>query len=91
MDLRKNPEAGETVEGTGGFHKYRFAPPSWNTGKSGSTRVLHLPLFAGRLIVLGVVYGKNEVATISKDGKKALRNVAEMYAAELKRHFPKPK
>ena len=38
-------QAGSIVAGTGGI-KIRFAPPSWNTGKSRATRVYYL-VFGG--------------------------------------------
>ena len=39
--IAADPDAGDVMRGTGGVRKLRFAPPSWNTGKSGAARVCY--------------------------------------------------
>lgn len=84
-ELIRNPEAGDSVEGAGGFRKLRFAPPSMSVGKSGATRVLYLLIPRLRTIVLGIIYTKKEIGTITKSGKNELKAVAIATENELER------
>jgi hypothetical protein len=58
--------------------KIRFAPPSWNRGKSGSARVCYACFHRATRIYLLAAYGKNEKGNISAQEKAA-------YAAWMRR------
>ncbi len=66
-----NPKAGKPIRGTNGLRKLRFAPPRWKTGKSGAVRVLYVVFDELRIVVLALVYGKNEVDDISESVKNS--------------------
>jgi hypothetical protein len=85
--LIADPNRGTVVQATGGFRKVRFAPPGSAQGKSGSLRVIYLPLPALRVIVLGLVYAKNESATLNAADKADLRRIAVAYEAALRKIF----
>ncbi len=65
-----NPEAGQVMAGTGGLRKIRFAPPSWNTGKSGATRVCYALFSQIETVYLITLFAKNEKPNLS-DAEKA--------------------
>ena len=68
--IMERPDAGKVIPGTGGMRKIRFAPPSWNRGKSGSTRVCYACFVKGTLIYLMAAFGKNEKENLSPTDKK---------------------
>ena len=68
--IGQRPEAGKLIPGTGGVRKIRFAPPSWNRGKSGSVRVCYACFFAGKAIFLLTAYGKNRKDNLDAVEKK---------------------
>ena len=79
-----DPKAGKVVQGTHGLRKLRFAPPDWNRGKSGSTRVIYVYFEGLGVALLSLVYGKNEADDISDAGKKILNAYIVGIEAELK-------
>lgn len=40
-ELKKNPEAGDVIQGTGGLRKLRFGDPRRGKGKRGGLRVIY--------------------------------------------------
>ena len=68
-ELGQNPEAGDALQGTGGFRKIRMALPG--RGKSGGARVIYYYLASRERIVLFYLFTKNEAANISKEGAKS--------------------
>ena len=76
--LAKDPEAGDLLQGTGGFRKVRMALPG--RGKSGGARVIYLYLPVRGRIVFFLVFTKNQSPNVSAAGKAVLRKAA----AELK-------
>jgi hypothetical protein len=69
----ESPDAGVVMAGTGGVRKIRFAPPSWNTGKSGATRVCYALFAAFDTVYLLTMFGKNRQANLTADEKKNVR------------------
>lgn len=66
-----NPESGAVMVGTGGLRKIRFAPPSWNRGKSGATRVCYAFFSRIDTVYLIDIFAKSEKPNLS-DADKAL-------------------
>lgn len=63
--IGENPELGSLIAGSGGLRKIRFAPPSWNTGKSGATRVCYAWYTRSKHIYTVAAYPKNETENLS--------------------------
>ena len=78
--LMKNPEAGEVIEGTGGLRKVRFADARRGKGKRGGLRVIYYWWGTGMQFWLYTLYGKDEMADLTPQQRKALR---AMLKAEL--------
>lgn len=73
------------IPGTGGVRKMRFAPPSWNRGKSGATRVCYVCFTAFDVILLVLMYAKNEQANLTPRQRDACKLLISEIAAELER------
>ena len=74
--LINDPEAGDTISGTGGFRKIRWSRPG--TGKRGGVRVIYYNVMIKGRIYLALIYPKNEQDELSQEQKKMLRQVAEL-------------
>lgn len=74
--LINDPEAGDTISGTGGFRKIRWSRPG--TGKRGGVRVIYYNVTIKGRIYLALIYLKNEQDELSQEQKKMLRQVAEL-------------
>ena len=74
--LINDPEAGDTISGTGGFRKIRWSRPG--TGKRGGVRVIYYNVTIKGRIYLALIYPKNEQDWLSQEQKKILRQVAEL-------------
>ena len=61
------------MAGTGGVRKIRFAPPSWNMGKSGTTRVCYALFVNIDTVYLLTMFGKNQKANLTADEKASIR------------------
>ena len=81
----ENPKIGDVVRDTGGLRKMRFAPPRWNIGKSGATRVIYAYFDEFGIVLLCLVYGKNEMGDLSDAVKKLLKKKMNEIEAELRR------
>jgi hypothetical protein len=77
--LAANPRSGETMQGTGGFRKLRYAGVE-GKGKSGGVRIIHLFVVNDQEIHMVDIYGKNEKDNLTK----AERNELSKLAAILK-------
>lgn len=80
--LARDPEAGDTIAGTGGFQKVRWPDPRRRKGKRGGLRVIYYHFVADRQIWLITLYGKDEVADLSPDEKRALKAAIEEEARQ---------
>ena len=74
--LINDPEAGDTISGTGGFRKIRWSRPG--TGKRGGVRVIYYNVTIKGRIYLALIYPKSEQDVLSQEQKKMLRQVAEL-------------
>lgn len=71
--LMKGPEAGDTIEGTGGLRKLRFADARRGKGKRGGLRVIYYWWQAGSQFWLYTVYDKDERDDLSQQQRKTLK------------------
>lgn len=78
--MMKSPEAGDTIEGTGGLRKLRHGDPLRSKGKRGGLRVIYYWWDGGSQFWLFTLYDKDEIEDLSAKDKKALR---AMLKAEL--------
>ncbi len=73
--LRKHPEAGPKIKGSGGLRKVR-----WNIagqGKSGGVRVIYYWIVSQDRIVMIYMYPKSKQDDLSPEQIKALRKTVE--------------
>ena len=71
--IMQRPEAGDVMQGTGGLRKVRFAPPSWNRGKSGGTRVCYITIFDAQCCYLITLFAKNEKENLSQGERHLIK------------------
>ena len=74
--LINDPEAGDTISGTGGFRKIRWSRPGM--GKRGGVRVIYYNGTKKGRIYLALIYPKNEQDELNQEQKKMLRQVADL-------------
>lgn len=70
IHLAKNPEAGEVIQGTGGFRKVRWADPRRGQGRRGGLRVIYYYFEQDMQIWLLTLYGKDEAADLTPKEKR---------------------
>jgi hypothetical protein len=80
------PDAGSLIQGAGGTRKVRFAPPSWNRGKSGSTRICYAYFPESRAVYFLAIYTKHDADNLSAADKASYRRILESYRRWLKAH-----
>ncbi|WP_159566920.1 type II toxin-antitoxin system RelE/ParE family toxin [Budvicia diplopodorum] len=73
-ELINNPEAGDTISGTGGFRKIRWSRPGM--GKCGGVRVIYYNVTSRGRIYLALIYPKNEQDNLTEGQKKALEQLS---------------
>ncbi len=73
QQIMENPDAGVVMTGTGGVRKIRFAPPSWNTGSSGATRVCYALFATINTVYLLTMFGKNQQANLTAEEKQIVK------------------
>ena len=71
--LARNPEAGDVIPGSGGFRKLRWTDPRRRKGKRGGLRVIYFYFTSESQIWLMTLYGKDEIADLTPDEKRALK------------------
>jgi hypothetical protein len=74
------PEAGDSIPGSGGLRKIRFADVRRGKGKRGGLRVIYYWWDTGSQFWLLTLYDKNEMADLTPLQRKALK---EMIKKEL--------
>jgi hypothetical protein len=84
IEIMRRPESGAVMIGTGGLRKMRFAPPSWNRGKSGGLRVCYVVFVEAAQCYLLSMFQKNEMANLSDADKREWRQWIEAKRKELK-------
>jgi mRNA-degrading endonuclease RelE of RelBE toxin-antitoxin system len=73
--LLQHPEAGALIPGTGGLRKLRWG--GGGRGKRGGVRVIYHVLSSRSLLLLLLVYPKNEQDDLSPEQKRILRSLVE--------------
>ena len=80
LQLMKDPEAGDVIEGTGGLRKTRLADARRGKGKRGGLRIVYYWWRAGLQFWLYTLYDKDEMKDLTPAQRKALK---VMLKAEL--------
>ena len=78
--LISNPEAGRTIQGTGGLRKVRFRDPRRSKGKRSGLRVIYYWWQDGMQFWLFTLYDKDELSDLTSPQRDKLRT---MIKAEL--------
>jgi mRNA-degrading endonuclease RelE of RelBE toxin-antitoxin system len=73
--LMKHPEAGDPIPGTGGLRKMRFADKRRGKGKRGGLRIIYYWWDAGFQFWLFTLYDKDEMADLTPQQRKALKDL----------------
>jgi len=71
--LMESPEAGDVLQGTGGFRKLRWLDSRRGKGKRGGLRVIYYHFPDDAQIWFLTVYDNNEADDLSSQQKKALK------------------
>jgi hypothetical protein len=78
-----NPECGEVIQGTGGFHKVRIA--RGGMGKRGGARLIYIVRNDAFPIFLITVYAKNQRENLTKEQRNQLAKRADEIFAKYRR------
>ncbi len=73
LELMRNPEAGDVIEGTGGLRKLRFMDKRRGKGKRGGLRVIYYWWIAGMQFWLFTLFDKDEMSDLTAEQRKALK------------------
>ena len=76
-ELRRNPERGAVMRGTGGARKIRWAPEG--KGKSGGVRVVYYYSPAPGICHMLFVFGKNEQDNLTDQQRSTLRDYIQKH------------
>lgn len=71
--LRLNPEAGDVIQGTGGFRKMRWSDKRRGKGKRGGLRIIYFHFQEDEQVWLMTIYGKDEADDLTSEQKKMLK------------------
>ena len=74
-EIAKDPEAPPLMRGTGGVRKIRFAPPSWQRGKSGATRVCYAYFARFAQVYLFLIFSKDKKGNVTAFEAKTLHGL----------------
>jgi hypothetical protein len=77
LHLARDPEAGDVVQGTGGFRKVRWADRRRGQGRRGGLRVIYYYFEQDRQMWFLTMYGKDEAADLTPKEKRALKAAIE--------------
>lgn len=80
--LASNPEAGDVIQGTGGFRKVRWADRKRGQGRRGGLRLVYFYFEQDHQIWLLTMYGKGEAADLTTAEKRALKSAIEVEKRE---------
>lgn len=78
-----DPKQGDVIRGTKGLRKMRYAPSTWNKGKSGSLRVCYVHFERHHVVLLVVVYKKTDVDDLPESAVEAVNQEIERIAKAL--------
>ncbi len=88
LHLARDPEAGDVIQGTGGFRKVRWADPRRGKGRRGGLRLIYFYFEHDRQIWFLTMYGKNEAADLTLKEKRALKAAIEEEKRQRVRRRP---
>ena len=74
-EIINNPEKGKIIRGSGGLRKIRFAIAG--KGKSGGVRVIYYWIRRKEIILMLLVYPKNEQDNLTPEQLKLLKTLVE--------------
>jgi hypothetical protein len=77
LHLAGDPEAGDVIQGTGGFRKMRWADARRGQGRRGGLRVIYYYFEQGSQIWFLTIYGKDEASDLTPREKKILKAAIE--------------
>lgn len=80
LALLENPEAGASIAGTGGLRKLRWAGSG--RGRRGGVRVIYFPLLSRSVVLLFLLYPKNEQDDLTPEQKRTLRRLMDAEIAQ---------
>jgi|SRR5580704_8213502 hypothetical protein len=81
QEMARKPEAGDLIQGTGGFRKVGWGDTRRGKGRRGGLRVIYYHFAAEHQIWLMTLYSKNEAADLTPGEKKALKTAIERECA----------
>jgi hypothetical protein len=81
--IMAKPAGNPIIRGTGGLRKIRFSPTGWARGKSGALRACYAYFKDYGIVLLVVVYEKNEMDDLSPAGRKTAKLLIERQQLEL--------
>jgi len=73
LELLANPRKGDTISGTGGLRKVRWADKKRGKGKRGGTRIIYYFYSNGDQFWLFLIYDKDEMTDLDSKQKKAFK------------------
>ena len=76
------PKLGDVIKGSGGIRKVRYSQKSRGKGKRGGIRVIYYWLDVRNRFYLITLYDKGEMADLSADETKALKQMVETWRNE---------
>jgi len=78
LELLANPRKGDTISGTGGLRKIRWADKKRGKGKRGGTRVIYYFYDHGDQFWLFLIYDKDEMTDLNSKQKKAFKTALDI-------------
>lgn len=92
-ELASNAEAGDVIQGTGGFRKFRWVDTRRGKGRRGGLRIIYYYFLSDQQIWLMTLYGKDEAADLTAKQKKVLKGAidTELKARQAKQLTRQPK
>ena len=77
LELLDNPRKGDTISGTGGLRKVRWADKKRGKGKRGGTRIVYYFFDHGNQFWLFLIYDKDELTYLDSKQKKTFKMALE--------------
>jgi len=74
-ELVRDPKAGATIRGTGGLRKVRWSAPG--RGKRGGVRVIYFWAAKRQILLMLLIYGKNEQDDLTAEQRRLLRQAVK--------------
>lgn len=82
--ILSGPDRHPVVSGTGGLRKLRFARPGEGRGKRGAYRVCYACYLDDGVVVLAMVYGKNERADLTAAQRQVIAAALRIIGEQLR-------